>query len=58
MTTETSLGNVIRELRTASGLTQEELGTRAGYGSGAGVAISRIERGWRSPADELSLIHI
>ncbi|MGW3546995.1 helix-turn-helix domain-containing protein [Janibacter hoylei] len=50
--TETSLGNVMRELRTARGLTQEQLGVEAGYGAGAGVAISRMERGWRRPTDE------
>ena len=46
------LGRVVRELRTAQKLTQTELGTRAGYRSGAGVSISRLENGQLSPGAE------
>lgn len=46
------LGRVVRELRTAQKLTQAELGTRAGYRSGAGVSISRLENGQLSPGTE------
>ena len=44
-----ALGQVIREHRVANGLTQDELGTDAGYGAGAGVSISRIENGLTRP---------
>lgn len=47
-----ALGSVIREHREAKGLTQEELGTAAGYGAGAGVSISRIESGLTRPGRE------
>lgn len=47
-----ALGAVIREHREAKGLTQEALGTKAGYGSGAAVSISRIENGLTRPSDE------
>ena len=40
-----AIGAVIRRHRTRFGLSQEELGRQAGYQSGAGVAISRIESG-------------
>ncbi len=45
--TPDALGQVVRDLRIKSGLTQEELGARAGYKSGptAGVSISRLEKG-------------
>jgi len=46
--TET-LGQVVRELRTAKKLTQEELGKNAGYATGAGVSISRLENGQLMP---------
>jgi transcriptional regulator with XRE-family HTH domain len=46
-----ALGQVIRELREASTprLSQEELGRKAGYRSGAGVSMSRIENGVTRP---------
>jgi transcriptional regulator with XRE-family HTH domain len=47
-----ALGAVIREHREAAALTQEYLGTKAGYGSGAAVSISRIENGLTRPSDE------
>lgn len=47
-----ALGLVIRERREYLKLTQEDLGTAAGYGAGAGVSISRIERGLSHPSDE------
>lgn len=47
-----ALGHVVREHRAASGLTQDELGTAAGYGSGAGVSLSRIESGLTRPGRE------
>lgn len=45
-----ALGTVIRSLREGQGLTQEELGRRAGYRSGAGVSISRLESGLTTPS--------
>ena len=47
-----ALGPVIRDLRRERALTQEELGRRAGYGAGAGVAISRLESGQLHPSSE------
>lgn len=47
-----ALGSVIRECREDLKLTQEDLGTAAGYGAGAGVSISRIERGLSRPSQE------
>jgi transcriptional regulator with XRE-family HTH domain len=44
----TALGQVIRDLRVSKGLTQDQLGSEAGYGAGAGVSISRIENAWKS----------
>ncbi|MBB5633415.1 transcriptional regulator with XRE-family HTH domain [Cryobacterium mesophilum] len=44
-----ALGQIVKELRKAKGLNQNELGTRAGYGAGAGVAISRLENGLLKP---------
>jgi transcriptional regulator with XRE-family HTH domain len=46
-----ALGRVIRELREAQTprLSQEELGRRAGYRTGAGVSMSRIENGVTRP---------
>lgn len=44
-----ALGEVVRELRLAGGLTQEDLGRAAEYGAGAAVSISRIERGLTRP---------
>ncbi|MDR6413477.1 helix-turn-helix transcriptional regulator [Pseudarthrobacter sulfonivorans] len=46
------LGQVVRELRIAKKLTQDELGTKAGYRSGAGVSISRLENGQLRPGAE------
>lgn len=48
--TKAALGAVIRRLREAHDVTQEQLGARAGYGAGAGVAISRIEAGVTRPS--------
>ena len=45
-----ALGRVIRDLRTAKGMTQDDLGSAAGYGAGAGVSISRIESGLTRPS--------
>lgn len=49
-----ALGLVVRELREAQvpRLTQQELGDRAGYQTGAGVALSRIENGLSRPSPE------
>lgn len=47
-----ALGQVVRELRTAKKLTQDELGTKAGYRTGAGVSISRLENGQLRPGAE------
>lgn len=46
------LGAVIRVLRNDRGLTQEELGVRAGYGKGAGVSVSRLEKGLLRPVPD------
>jgi transcriptional regulator with XRE-family HTH domain len=46
------LGQVIQELRVGKGLTQDDLGTKAGYKAGAGVSISRIENGFTRPGRE------
>ena len=45
-----ALGQVVRQLRKDLGLTQDELGSAAGYAKGAGVAISRIENGRLAPS--------
>lgn len=49
-----ALGQVVREHREAfePRLTQNELGSRAGYGTGAGVSISRVETGLTRPSPE------
>lgn len=47
-----ALGGVVREQREKVGLTQEELGERAGYQKGAGVSISRVESGRTMPSEE------
>lgn len=49
-----ALGQVVRELREARTprLTQQALGTLAGYKTGAGVTVSRIESGLSSPAHD------
>jgi transcriptional regulator with XRE-family HTH domain len=47
-----ALGWVVRDLRRKKGLTQEELGRRAGYRGGAGVSISRLENGQLEPGPE------
>ncbi|WP_187432582.1 helix-turn-helix domain-containing protein [Agromyces mariniharenae] len=44
-----SLGAVVSALRREKGLTQQQLGERAGYQAGAGVAISRLENGQLRP---------
>lgn len=50
-----ALGQVIRSLRESQRMTQEELGRRAGYRTGAGVSISRLESGLLRPGpDRLS----
>lgn len=48
--TKAALGSVIKRLREAHHVTQEQLGSQAGYGAGAGVAISRIEGGATRPS--------
>ncbi|WP_319436178.1 helix-turn-helix transcriptional regulator [Mycobacterium sp. RTGN5] len=49
-----TLGRVIREHREAKKppMTQDDLGDKAGYKSGAGVSISRIESGLTRPSPE------
>src|SRR5262249_20304172 len=49
-----ALGLVIREHREAKvpKMTQDDLGTEAGYKAGAGVSISRIESGLTRPGSE------
>ncbi len=47
-----ALGQVVRGLRERRGTTQEELGREAGYGTGAGVSISRLESGILRPGSE------
>ncbi len=47
-----ALGRVIHSLRKQRGMTQEELGKKAGYKTGAGVAISRIESGQSRPGPQ------
>jgi len=49
-----ALGQVVKRLRRAKGLTQEELGDAAGYGKGAGVSISRLENGRLEPTDKFT----
>lgn len=46
------LGQVIAKLRVTKGLTQEQLGSRAGYRTGAGVSISRVEHGLTCPGPD------
>lgn len=43
---------MVRDLRERKGSTQEELGREAGYGSGAGVSISRLESGLVRPGPD------
>ena len=47
-----ALGQVVHGLRKHKGMTQEELGRSAGYRTGAGVAISRLESGRLRPSPE------
>lgn len=48
-----ALGQVVRHLRRQEeGLTQEQLGRKAGYQGGAGVSISRLENGQLEPSPE------
>lgn len=47
-----ALGQVVRDLRGAKKLTQDELGKKAGYRGGAGVSISRIEGGLLRPGGD------
>ena len=47
-----ALGQVVRELREDKGITQAELGRSAGYGTGEGVSISRLENGLLRPSAE------
>ncbi|HEU5216818.1 MAG TPA: helix-turn-helix transcriptional regulator [Gaiellaceae bacterium] len=47
-----ALGQVVRGLRERKGVTQERLGREAGYGTGAGVSISRLESGVLNPRRE------
>jgi transcriptional regulator with XRE-family HTH domain len=46
------LAQVVRGLREHHGITQEELGRKAGYLTGAGVAISRLEHGLLQPSPD------
>jgi transcriptional regulator with XRE-family HTH domain len=46
------LAQVVRGLRERHRMTQEELGREAGYLTGAGVAISRLEHGLLQPGPE------
>jgi transcriptional regulator with XRE-family HTH domain len=47
-----ALGELVQHLRDTKGMTQEDLGKRAGYGAGAGVSISRFENGQVRPGDD------
>jgi transcriptional regulator with XRE-family HTH domain len=47
-----ALGQVVRNLRETTGMTQEALGREAGYRTGAGVSISRLESGLLRPGPE------
>lgn len=47
-----AMGRVIQAHRDVLGLTQEDLGTQAGYRGGAAVSISRIENGFTRPTRE------
>src|SRR4051794_3835840 len=47
-----ALGQVVRGLREHRGMTQEELGRKAGYRAGAGVSISRLESGLLRPGSD------
>jgi transcriptional regulator with XRE-family HTH domain len=47
-----ALGEVVRALRERQGWTQEQLGRAAGYRTGAGVSISRLEGGLLRPSPE------
>ena len=47
-----ALGQVVRDLRERLGMPQEELGRKAGYRTGAGVSISRVESGLVRPTAE------
>jgi transcriptional regulator with XRE-family HTH domain len=47
-----ALGDVVRGLRERQGWTQEMLGREAGYQTGAGVSISRLEGGLLQPSPE------
>ena len=50
--TRDALGEVVRRLRERQGWTQEKLGREAGYQTGAGVSISRLEGGLLLPSPE------
>lgn len=50
--TPEALGQAIKSLRRAHGLSQEQLGERVGYQSGAAVSISRLENGLVTPRPE------
>jgi len=47
-----ALGAVVRDLRERQGWTQERLGREAGYRTGAGVSISRLEGGLLQPGPD------
>lgn len=49
-----ALGQIVRERRErrTPRMTQQELGDKAGYKSGAGVAVSRVENGHSRPSSE------